>query len=147
MIYEIYDHRLENAPEINGATNTCMMSMEEHLICFFIGKYKSRNEIERNLIEFLAGLKYYAEAWPRAKLFAIVYSFYQVDDVFFNKRHSGNTENRFPPRLNDGKASETDFGAYNDLYTQEFFLLSYSLLSRERTSYVDSQEGFTYLKM
>ena len=124
-----------------------MMSMEEHLICFFIWKYKSRELIERNMIEFLAGLKYYAEAWPRAKLFAIVYSFYQVDDVFHNKRHSGNTENRFPPRLNDGLANEGDFGAFNDIYTQEFFLHSYSVLSKERAVYVDSKEGFTYLKM
>ena len=39
LIYEIYDHRIYHAPEINGAINTNYMGMDEHLICFFIEKY------------------------------------------------------------------------------------------------------------
>ena len=36
LIYEIYDHRIYHAPEINGMINTNFMGMEEHLICFFV---------------------------------------------------------------------------------------------------------------
>ena len=35
LIYEIYDHRIFHAPEINGAINTSYLTMEEHLILFF----------------------------------------------------------------------------------------------------------------
>ena len=59
LIFEIYDHRIENAPEINGAINNTYMSMEEHLICFFALKYRTRHQIERRIIEFLASLKYF----------------------------------------------------------------------------------------
>ena len=73
------------------------MDMGEHLICFFIEKHKLRPDTERGLIEFMASLKYYAEIWSRAKLFAQIVGFYQIDDSFFNNRHSGTSENRFPP--------------------------------------------------
>ena len=36
LLYDIYDNRIEYAPEINGAINTNYMGMEEHLICYFI---------------------------------------------------------------------------------------------------------------
>ena len=42
LLFEIYDHRLEHAPEISGAINSNYMSMEEHLIIFFVQKYKTR---------------------------------------------------------------------------------------------------------
>lgn len=41
-IYDIYDHRILHAPEINGAINTSYMGMNEHLIIFFVNKYKVR---------------------------------------------------------------------------------------------------------
>ena len=41
-IYDIYDHRILHAPEINGAINTTYLGMNEHLILFFVNKYKVR---------------------------------------------------------------------------------------------------------
>ena len=146
LIYEVYDHRIQHAPEINGSINTNYMGMEEHMICFFIDKYKKRKEIECQIIEFMASLKYYAEIWPRAKLYAQIVGFYQVDDSYFNKRHSGTTENRFPPRLNEGRIDETEYTPFNDIFTQEFFLHCYSITSKERAMYVESKEGHTYLR-
>ena len=70
VLFDIYDHRIMHAPEINGGVNTNYTGMEEHLICYFIEKHKLRPETERQLIEFMASLKYYAEIWSRAKLFA-----------------------------------------------------------------------------
>jgi len=43
LIFEIYDHRIEHAPEINGMINNSYMSMEEHLICYFTQRYRTRH--------------------------------------------------------------------------------------------------------
>jgi len=33
-IYEIYDHRVENSPEINGAINNTYITLDEHLVIY-----------------------------------------------------------------------------------------------------------------
>jgi len=35
IIFDIIEHRIEHAPEINGVVNTNYMSLDEHLIIFF----------------------------------------------------------------------------------------------------------------
>ena len=42
VLFEIYDHRIQYAPEINGCVNTTYMGMEEHLVTYFIEKYRMR---------------------------------------------------------------------------------------------------------
>ena len=42
VIYEIYDHRINNAWEINGMVNTTYMGFDEHLLCYFLQNYKIR---------------------------------------------------------------------------------------------------------
>lgn len=101
LIYEIFDHRIEHAPEINGMINNSYMSMEEHLIIFFTQKYRTRHQIERRIIEFLASLKYFVDFWQRAKQYATLVGFLQADESFVRK--SGTSETRPPMRLNDGK--------------------------------------------
>ena len=93
------------------------MGMDEHFICYFIEKYEKRPAAERQMIEFMASLKYYAEIWSRAKLFAQIIGFYQTEDYFFNKRHSGTSDNRFPARINDGILDETEYQPFNDVYS------------------------------
>jgi hypothetical protein len=63
LIYEVYDHRIYHAPEINGAINNTYMGLDEHLVIFFLSKYRTRQVAEQRLIEFLASLKYYADVW------------------------------------------------------------------------------------
>jgi hypothetical protein len=38
-IFEIFDHRIENASEIAGVVNTSYMSLDEHLIVFMVHKF------------------------------------------------------------------------------------------------------------
>jgi len=38
-IFDVIDHRIENASEINGAINTSYMSLDEHLIVFMVHKF------------------------------------------------------------------------------------------------------------
>lgn len=63
IIFEIYDHRIAHAEEIDGGTNNSWMSYDEHLILFMLQKYKTRMATERALVTFLSSLKYYSETW------------------------------------------------------------------------------------
>jgi hypothetical protein len=80
-IFDIIDHRIEFAAEINGAINTSYMSLDEHLIVFWtnsfmlsglsFGKSKdmtgTKADIQFRIIEFLYSLKYYSFRWLRAR--------------------------------------------------------------------------------
>lgn len=76
-IYDIFDHRLKNAEEIDGGINNTFMSFDEHLVVFMMQKSTSRMDTEKQLIDFLSSLKYYAEQWQRAKVYAQILGFYQ----------------------------------------------------------------------
>lgn len=108
LLFDIYDHRIEHAWEINGAINNTYVALEEHLILFFLEKHrdKPRAQIEMQIVEFLATLKYYSDYWKRARSFAVLYGFMKGDDAFLVTRRSGGSDTRFPPRLNDGTVSE-----------------------------------------
>ena len=117
LLFDIYDHRIEHAWEINGAINNTYLSLDEHLLIFFVEKYKTENRssIEMHILEFLANLKYYSDFWKRARTFSLIYGLLKADDSFLAVRRSGTSENRFPQKLNDGKSNETD-NPYNDIY-------------------------------
>jgi len=70
FIWQIYDHRITHAPEINGTINTSYVTLNEHLLIFMLDRYKNRSDTEKGLVEFLASLKYYVEKWQRAKFYA-----------------------------------------------------------------------------
>ena len=131
-IYEIYDHRILHAPEINGAINTTYVGMNEHLILFFTNKYKVRSQVEKRIIEFLASLKYFIDHWQRAKQYAQLVGFLQADESFMRK--SGTSDTRPPGRINDGRMDELEI-PHNDIYTQEWFLHCYSLITKDRRTF------------
>lgn len=122
LLFDIYDHRIEHAWEINGAINNTYVALEEHLVLFFLEKHRDKNraQIELQIIEFLATLKYYSEYWKRARQFAVLYGLMKGDDSFLVARRSGGSDTRFPPKLNDGKIGETE-SAHTDIFLQEFF--------------------------
>ena len=83
IIFEIIDHRIEHAPEINGVVNTSYLSLDEHLLIYWVDQCTTgvvvrgvkdttgtRHEIETKLVEFLYCLKYYSTRWLRAKFYA-----------------------------------------------------------------------------
>ena len=90
VIFDIIDHRIEYASEINGAVNTSYMSMDEHLLVYLVQnsniqqtssmKFQpgTRDDIELRLVEFLYSLKYYSTRWTRARLYAEIAGFLQV---------------------------------------------------------------------
>lgn len=62
-IFEIIDHRIANAEEIDGSVNNTYMSLDEHLVIWMLEKHKTRSATEYAIIDFLYSLKYYAETW------------------------------------------------------------------------------------
>ena len=79
MIFEIYDHRIKYAEEIDGGINNTFMSFDEHLLVVMLERNKTRTATERALVDFLSSLKYYAETWQRAKVYAQMCGFLQSD--------------------------------------------------------------------
>ena len=59
MMYDIYDHRIYHAPEVNGVINTTYLCLEEYILLFFLEKHKLRRLAEIKVIEMLTSLKYY----------------------------------------------------------------------------------------
>lgn len=142
MIYEIYDHRIQHAPEIQGTVNTTYMTLDEHLLVYFLEKNHTRARVENALIEFLATLKYYSETWDRAKMYAQLSGFMQFNDTFLHVEDKTGTG----LRVNDGELDETDVPMI-DMYLQEFYLHGYAYLKKEQRSFVESKEGFTYIRL
>ena len=68
-IFQIYDHRIHHAPEIQGMISESYLKMDEHLVIYFLERSKGRTMTERSLVDFLSSLKYYSDKWNRAKLY------------------------------------------------------------------------------
>lgn len=79
-LFDIYEHRIKHAMEISGTINTASLTLEEHLLIYFIEKHSlsSRLDIEKKVLEFVITLRSHAEyGWERARMFAQLYGFFQ----------------------------------------------------------------------
>ena len=70
LMFDIYDHRIKNAPEINGSANTNYCTLNEHLLIFFVNKCRNRKNAEEEIVDLIINLRYYLDFWQRAKIFA-----------------------------------------------------------------------------
>ena len=70
LLYKIYDHRVEHAPEINGSSNMNYMCMNEHLLVYFISTLSDREKAETEVVKLIINLRYYYDHWIRARLYA-----------------------------------------------------------------------------
>lgn len=50
LIFDIYDHRITNAPEINNSMNSSYCTMNEHIIIYFVDVFKNRPKAEEKII-------------------------------------------------------------------------------------------------
>ena len=71
IIFDIYDHRIRNAPEINGSCNTNYCALNEHLLIFYVDKYRIRKKAEEKLVDLIINLRYHYDEHTRAKTFAM----------------------------------------------------------------------------
>jgi hypothetical protein len=139
MIFAAYDHRIKNAEELDGQINNTQISLDEHLVIFLFDQHNTRSATEKALIDFLSSLRFYQESWPRARTYAQMLQFLQVDESF--AQEDGQV---LPTRMNDGKLDELE-DYYYDVYKQEYFLHCYSLVAEQRKTWLESKEGYTYV--
>ena len=157
-MFDIYDHRIKYAPELNGGANTSYCSVGEHIITFFIDQYPRRKKAEEKIVDLLINLRYYYDTWNRAKLFALnceLVHLPQNSNINRLKERSKHheTNSSDDDTYGDPKVFEQPHGYMldsdvneNDLYTQEFFLHAYSLLSKDRENFLEADEGQTYIR-
>jgi len=135
LIFDFYEHRIFNSPELLGATNTNYTPLEEYLIIYFLDHHKSRKMTEYKLVEFIISLRYYVDIWLRAKLMAQLLGFLRPskDDIKSLKFGSSNSPDAQPIAI--------------DIYLQEFFLYAYSVIMQDKDQLLETKEGHTYVKM
>jgi hypothetical protein len=90
-IFDIIDHRIEHAYEINGVINTSYMSLDEHLVVHMVHSFDNivanrekktgtKEDIQVKLCEFLLNLKYYSTRWERALLYSEMAGFMNAEE-------------------------------------------------------------------
>lgn len=70
LIFDIYDHRIENAEEVNGLANTSHCCFNEYILIYMIDVYKDRQVAEKRLVDMFINLRYFYDQQVRAKMFA-----------------------------------------------------------------------------
>jgi len=63
LIFDVYDHRIKNAPELNGSVNSSYCTLSEHILMFYVDKYRRRQKAEERIVELLINLRYYYDHW------------------------------------------------------------------------------------
>lgn len=159
LVFDVYDHRILHAPELNGSVNTNYVTLSEHVLIFFVSKYKRRAKAEEKLVSMLISLRYWCDHWQRAKVFAqnLQLTHNKHDSAFRIDRENAEKEKTSQdpndeygdvkvftqPHAYVHDADITD----NDIYSQEFFLHAFSLLSGDRPNFLESKEGMTYVRI
>ena len=124
LIFRIYEQRVKWAPEVSGSVNTSYLSLEEFVILHFLKEGKLRRTAELSIIDFVTSLKYYAKLWPRAKMFACLCGM-----------------------LKFGETMETELSTSScDIFVQEYYFYLFSLFYSDRTGWVESPDGVTYVR-
>lgn len=101
-------------------------------------------------MELVITLRYYYQHWERAKQFAqnLEFIYISQENKFQKKPDDRLDEYGDSKKFQQPHAflKDTDLAA-NDVFCQEFFLHAYSLLSQDRKNFLESREGFTYVKI
>lgn len=150
LIFDIYDHRIMHAPEINNSMNATYCTLNEHLLIYFVEVHRQRAKAEQKIVELLINLRYYFQHWERARMFAqnleLIYvpkdkSFLRAEDDRKDKFGDWKVFRQPHAILQDADI------AVQDVFSQEFFLHAYSLLSQDRRRFLESSEGQTYVSL
>lgn len=125
LIYDIYEERIQNSPEIYGSINSNYIPLEEFVLIYFLNKCKLRRLAEIKVIELLTSLKYYLAIWPRAKTFAQLTGFLRFGDSYVMETDTNNSS--------------------TDIYLQDYYLTCFNLCRKDKDALFESTEGNTYL--
>ena len=160
LIFEIIDHRIEFSAEISGAINTTYLTMDEHLVLYWVGsflltpinkpkveQFGTHKDVQGKLIEFLFSLKYYSSRWLRAKIYCQLCGFIteQPQDMAVPLNYFKPDQTLLEAGINNLDFSDVEI-PINDIYSQEFFFYAYSFITKDRIGFKESKEGYTYIK-
>lgn len=70
IVYNIYEHRIQHAHEVNGSANMSYCALNEYVLIYFMDVYRERPKVEDKLVELFINLRYFYDQQVRAKLFA-----------------------------------------------------------------------------
>lgn len=174
LLFNIYEHRIDNAPELNGGINTNYCSMIEHLIIYFMDKLGRRDMAEEKIVELFINLYYFYDVWSRAKMFAWNLGIIpqksslekeaklkkQQEESHTKSSHSQEGTEEAPADVPATPSADLvnpdtiaphalagdEEALENDIYSQEYFLFCFSLLMTEKGNMVESDTGVTYYK-
>lgn len=154
VMFEVYDHRIKHAPELNGSANANYCTMNEHLLMFFVDEYRRRPKAEEKIADLLINLRYYHDHWQRARIFAAnLQLLQQPSEAAKLKQQEAGEQSDEEDEYGDRKYFEPPHAhlrdqelTENDVFAQEFYLHAYSLLCSERANFVESREGGTYVR-
>ena len=59
LLFDVYDHRLSNSHEINGAANNNYCNLNEYILIFFVDIFRDRKIAEAKIIDLFICLRYY----------------------------------------------------------------------------------------
>ena len=59
MLFQVYDHRIENAHEINGLTNMNYCTLQEYVLIYAMDKLKDRSKAEHMIVTMFINLRYF----------------------------------------------------------------------------------------
>lgn len=109
----------------------------------------TRDDVQLKVIEFIYSLKYYSTRWQRANMYSELVGFIQPadkpDDSELPPRTHAPSESLLQHGIDDHQLDDLEIPK-NDIYSQEFFLYAYSMLTKDPKNFVESEEGSTYLR-
>lgn len=127
--------------------------MIEYLLIYFIDTLQDRYLAEEAILDMFVNLRYYYDKWPRAKIFSqnlevIRFSYEETNSNPDEKTETLSETNEY----GDSKKFDLPHGlkrdnvaSENDIYSQEFFLYAYSILTRKKSNFEETSYGFTYM--
>ena len=133
LLWDIYDHRLHYSEEINGAANSNYVCLIEYLMIFFMETLLDRSAAEEAIVDLFVNLRYYYEKWPRAKSFS--WNLEVIKFAYENEKIQAQETDGFGDKRREIMPlgiKRDDKAAENDIYSQEFFLWAYSIMTSSK---------------
>ena len=160
LIYGIYSHRIDLAPEWNGLINTNPCSLNDHLLLYFVEMTGSRDLAEERVSEVLINLIFYFDHWPRARLFAYLLQVVdprtpqEVDAMKSAEvHHDGDPR---PDKFGDSTEMRSGIAPHafvsdeecleHDIFVQEYFLHCFACLMKDSEGLIENPKGNTFIR-
>lgn len=139
LMFNIYEHRIDNAQELNGSVNSAYCPMNEHIIIYFMDLLGKRQLVEEKIVELIINVISFYNQWPRAKMMAANLQIINCKTGPEKEHIIGLKKDMTPDEHGDTKLDKSGFSPHgmtgdddvieNDMYCQEYFLHCFACLN------------------